>query len=160
MGRTDTTRRWISVVALLPVLFAAATLLSAHYLDEHRRSGIGDVLSNWYFLVVVGSVVIVPVVVVSLCGVAALTRRFRLGRLLSTVGCAAALLVSAALTFAGVSEALSGGIRQQDPNSWTPSLSAVETVVFTAPFAVIVGANVWVLVRLWSRGSSAQGEAA
>lgn len=107
------------MVALLPVLFAAATLFGAHYLDEDRESGIGDVLSNWYFLVVVGSVVIVSVVVISLCGVAALTRWFRIGRLLSTVGCTAALLAAGALTFAG--------------------------------------ANMWVLVRLWSRGSSAQG---
>lgn len=148
------------MVALLPVLFAAASLLSAHYLDEHRHSGIGDVLSNWYFIAVIGSVVIVPVLVVSLCGAAALTRRFRIGRLLSTVGCTAALLAAGALTYAGVTEALTGGIRQQDPNSWTPSLSALETLVFTTPFAVIAGANMWVLVRLWTRGSSAQGDKA
>lgn len=148
------------MVALLPVLFAAVTLLSAHYLDEHRQSGIGDVLSNWYFIAVIGSVVIVPVLVVSLCGAAALTRRFRIGRLLSTVGCTTALLTTAALTYAGVTEALSGGIRQQDPNSWTPSLSALETLVFTAPFAVIAGANLWVLVHLWARGPSAQGDKA
>ncbi|QXU56716.1 MULTISPECIES: hypothetical protein [Rhodococcus] len=147
-------------MALLPVLFAVATLLSAHYLDEHRQSGIGDVLSNWYFIAVIGFVVIVPVLVVSLCGAAALTRWFRLGRLLSTVGCTTALLATAALTYAGVTEALSGGIRQQDPNSWTPSLSAFETLVFTAPFAVIAGANLWVLVHLWARAPSAQGDKA
>ncbi|MBM7460520.1 hypothetical protein ACIBED_04260 [Rhodococcus coprophilus] len=147
-------------MALLPVLFAAATMLSAHYLDEHRQSGIGDVLSNWYFIAVIGSVVIAPVVAVSLSGAAALTRRFRIGRLLSTVGCTAALLPAAALTYAGISEALSGGIRQQDPNSWTPSLSALETLVFTAPFAVIAGANIWVLVRLWTRGPSTQDDKA
>ncbi|MGV9743650.1 hypothetical protein ACWDTG_01890 [Rhodococcus zopfii] len=147
-------------MALLPVLFPAATLLGAHYLDEHRRSLMGDVLSNWYFIAVVGSVVIVPVLVVSLCGAAALTRRFRIGRLLSTVGCTAALLAAAAVTYAGVTEALSGGIRQQDPNSWTPSLSVIETLVFTTPFVVIAGASMWVLVRLWTHGPSAQGDKA
>lgn len=148
------------MVALLPILFAAATLLSAHYLDEHRQSAIGVVLSNWYFVAVFGSVVIVPVLAVSLCGAAALSRRFRIGRLLSTVGCTAALLATAALTYAGVTEALSGGIRQQDPNSWTPSLSALETLVFATPFAVIAGANMWALVRLWARGPSAQDDKA
>lgn len=145
------------MVALLPVLFAAATLLSAHCLDEHRQSGIGDVLSNWYFIAVIGSMVIVPVLVVSLCGAAALTRRFRIGRLLSTVGCTAALLAACR---AHLRRCYRSALRRHSaagrPNSWTPSLSAVETFVFTTPFAVIAGANMWVLVRLWTRGPSAQ----
>ncbi|WP_420750579.1 hypothetical protein [Rhodococcus sp. O3] len=55
------------------------------------------------------------------------------------------LLAAGALTYAGVTEAITGGIRQQDPDSCTPLLSALETLPFTTPFAVIAGANMWVL---------------
>ncbi len=144
-------------MALLPVLFAAGTLLSAHYLDERRRSVIGDVLSNWYFVAVFGSVVIVPVLVVSLCGAAALSPLV-LSR--ASVGDGGVYGSVAGCWCVHLRRCRRSVLRWQAPNSWTPSLSVVETPVFTTPFAVIAAANMRVLIRLWTRGPSTQSNTA
>lgn len=147
---------WAIWVALLPTLFVVATLVGAHF-DEHRRSFLGDLLSNWYFLGIFGSALFVPVMVVSLLGASALARQFRFGRWLSTAGSVTALVLLGAIVYGSVAEALSDD-PWHDPNSWAPRLSAGEHLVFAAPYLAIAIANACLLVRLW-RGPAQLGPA-
>lgn len=135
---------WATWVALLPMLLLAVSVPAAS-LDISRSPVIGDVLITW---VVVG-VVFAPAVVVSLLGVAALKRKFRVGRGLVSLGCAAAVLFVAALAYGIVGDA--GAPDQRDPNSWGPVFAPLVASIVLVPYLAIAVLDAYVIVRLWKR---------
>ncbi|MCA1008335.1 hypothetical protein LCL87_21720 [Rhodococcus hoagii] len=122
-----------------------AVSVPAASLDNSRSPVIGDVLIAW---VVVG-VVFVPAVLVSLSGAAALKRTFRVGRWLVSLGCAAAVLFVAALTYGIVGDAVAP--ERRDPNSWGPEFTPFVASVVLVPYLAIAVLDAYVIVRLWKR---------
>jgi hypothetical protein len=143
---------WAVWVAVVPILFAVGVLAFA-FVDDNRSTLLGDVLSLWYFVGFFGSVVYAPVAGVSLLGAAALRRRFRFGRCVSSVGCIAVLLMCCLMVWTAVSEAITDD-KLHDPYSWTAPLSPGEAVVFAIPYVLIATVNVYLIARLWKLSDS------
>lgn len=136
-------------VGSLPLIFGVVTLLSmivAGVLGLDAPA----MLADWWLYGVFGSVVFLPVTVVSWVGAGALDTHFTAGRWVVTIASAADTALCA-WTVYGMFELLLG-TQLRSPESWLSAPTAGGTVLFTIPYLVITAANAYLVVRLWRRG--------
>ncbi len=145
-------------VAVLPVVLLVVTLL-ATIVEGGRNWWIAPVLAMWILNGVVGLVLFVPPMVITLVGARVVPRKFRRGRGLLSFGSAVTTIVAAAFVVGALVESIAPSERL-DPNSWTVTLTPLETVVYVGPYVVMVVANGLVLAGLWKRSAPLRAVAA
>lgn len=138
---------WVLGVGLAPLLGLALTMPAVVIMD-HRGGLLSEVLSNWNLYAVFGLVIFAPIMVISCIGALIMISKFSIGRWISTAGSAAMIACMSLLIYAGARDlvAPTSGV---DPIGWISVLTPVGTLLFVAPYLVLLAANIYVVCRLW-----------
>lgn len=137
---------WVLAVGLAPLLVLVLTMAAVAL--SVRRDSSADVLGSWNLYVVFGITMFAPIMVIACIGALALIASFPVGRAISSIGNAAAIVCMTILVYAEIAVLITPAA-DRDPDSWVAALTPSGTALVVVPYLALLAANAYVITRLW-----------